>query len=1050
LLLGLPEGTRALGTNGTAAQSAELLESRELIHRAVTLYGEGKYDEALPLVERAVALSERALGPEHPEVARALATLGELHRVKGDYARAEPHHQRALAIYEATLGAEHEATATTLGNLALLNHAKGDYARAEQLYLRSLAIFQKTLGSDHAYVATTNNNLASLYNTTGDYAQAEVFYQRALTVFEKVLGPQHASVATLRNNLAELYRLKGDYARAESMYQRALEIFQKAGAETHPDYATALNNLAVLYQERGDYARAEPLSQRVVAIEEKALGPQHPRLARSLYNLAKLYWAKGDFANAEPLAQRSLAILEASVGAEHPDTGRSLDSLASLYQSKGDYARAERIYLRSLLILEKALGPEHPDVATSQNNLAELYQQMGDFARAEPLHQRALASKEKLLGADHPHVARSLNNLALLYEVMGDYARAESLYQRSLAIVEKALGPEHPDNASSLANLAGLYSTMGATVRAVQSQTRANEIREHNFRLILATGSEKQKLLYLATFAFETDATVWLHVHFAPGDKQAAHLALTTILRRKGRALDAMTDQIGALRQRLNPQDRELLDQLAAAQRQLSNLVLNGPGGISSAAYRAAIVKLETEVDQLQAAISVRSAEFSVKALPVTLEQVQRAIPSGAALVELVFFRPYDAKARKYEAARYAAYVLQNDGFLAWSDLGEAAAIEKDVARLRAALSNPESSDVRLAARAVDERVMRPIRRLLGTTTRVFLSPDGILNLVPFAALVDERDRYLVEDYSITYLTSGRDLLRMQVFGEARQPPVVFANPQFGATTAAINSAANGPGCPCGRRSGDMAEMRFEGLPGTADEARALGSILNVAPLTEARATETALKQVASPRILHIATHGFFLTDPKPDLADSARGMVLARERQATTSAENPLLRSGLALAGANARQSPGGEDGILTALEAAGLNLWGTKLVALSACETGVGEVSQGNGVYGLRRALLLAGSETQVMSLWQVSDVVTRDLMVAYYKRLEAGEGRTEALRAVQLEMMRSGGRVASGENRDLGLSKTGTADRGHPFFWAAFIQSGDWRSMVRAANK
>jgi CHAT domain-containing protein len=168
---------------------------------------------------------------------------------------------------------------------------------------------------------------------------------------------------------------------------------------------------------------------------------------------------------------------------------------------------------------------------------------------------------------------------------------------------------------------------------------------------------------------------------------------------------------------------------------------------------------------------------------------------------------------------------------------------------------------------------------------------------------------------------------------------------------------------------------------------------------------------------------------------------------QKQSGGENPLLRSGLILAGANQRQSGPGEDGVLTALEAAGLDLWGTRLVVLSACETGLGEIKNGEGVYGLRRALVLAGSESQVMSLWQVSDAATRDLMAAYYTRLQAGEGRTEALRQVQLTMIKSGGTTApAGAQRGIGLQKENpkSQDLSHPFYWAAFIQSGEWRSL------
>ena len=246
----------------------------------------------------------------------------------------------------------------------------------------------------------------------------------------------------------------------------------------------------------------------------------------------------------------------------------------------------------------------------------------------------------------------------------------------------------------------------------------------------------------------------------------------------------------------------------------------------------------------------------------------------------------------------------------------------------------------------------------------------------------------------------------------------------------------------------------FTPLPGTAGEAQALAGILaGVKILTGVQATEAALKQVSGPSILRIATHGFFLPDQVAAQTERSNGRGIGI--QAQTGVENPLLRSGLALAGVNERQSGAGEDGVLTALEAAGLDLWGTKLVVLSACETGLGEVKNGEGVYGLRRALVLAGSESQVMSLWQVSDAATRDLMAEYYKRLQAGEGRTEALRQVQIAMIRSGAPgIASGEQRGLGIGKesrkTQQQDFSHPFYWAAFIQSGEWRSLPRRGEQ
>ena len=524
-----------------------------------------------------------------------------------------------------------------------------------------------------------------------------------------------------------------------------------------------------------------------------------------------------------------------------------------------------------------------------------------------------------------------------------------------------------------------------------------------------------------------------------------------------------MTEQLAVLRRRSDPQDRALLEQLEAARSKLAALVLRGPGKPGSETeQQVAINKLEAEAQRLEAAVSARSAEFRAQSQPVTIESVQAAVPEGSVLIEIVSYLPFNPQARsrsdRYDAARYAAYLLSKDGQPKWADLGDAAAINNDVAALRKVLISPRSTNAKQVGQALFGKVVRPILPLLGNTSRLFLSPDGDLNLVPFGALVDDQGRYLVENYSITYLTSGRDLLRLKVHGNSKQGPVIFANPLFSQASDITNQTAVAEAGERGRRSGDLRNARFRALPGTAEEARALASVLSgVKVWTGAQATEAALKQVAAPSMLHIATHGFFLPDQPFAEVDSAAGLARLEPGAAAPTenrgGENPLLRSGLALAGVNQHQSGPGEDGVLTALEAAGLDLWGTKLVVLSACETGLGEVKNGEGVYGLRRALVLAGSESQVMSLWQVSDAATRDLMAAYYQRLRSGEGRTEALRQVQLAMIHndapsttSSAPARPGVGPEL---RKQSEDRSHPFFWAAFIQSGDWRSVDARDN-
>ncbi|MDQ5844703.1 MAG: tetratricopeptide repeat protein, partial [Acidobacteriota bacterium] len=684
-------------------------------------------------------------------------------------------------------------------------------------------------------------------------------------------------------------------------------IREKALGPQHPNVAESLNNLGHLHSINGDYVAAESLLQRAIVIYEKALGPEHLDIANSLLNLAEVYKSRGDTARAEPLLVRAVAIREKALGADHPDVAQVLNNLADLYWIKREYARAEQLYQRSLAIAEKTLGPDHPDVGTVLGNLAGLYELKNDLTGAEMMYQRAIRIREKAFGPQHPSLAYPLNNLGGFYLFLkGDPQRAEPLLQRTLAIFEKTLGPDHPNVSSALHNLASLYDEKKDLATAVKLQTRSNEIVERNLALILTTGSEEQKTLFLDTLAIYTDYTVSLNTRRSPDSPEATRLALTTILRRKGRALDAASDQIGALRRRLNTQDRELLDQLSSARSKLAALVLTGAGTAGQAAHPDDLAKHKAEVERLEAAVSNRSAEFRAGAQRVAIESVQEALPPAAALIEFVLYRPFSLQGKITERIgppRYVAYVLQRQGPPAWIDLGEAAAIDNSVSELRKALSTPQSTNVKQVARTLDEQIMRPVRKLLGESRSVFLSPDGALNLIPFGALLDEQNRYLVENYSLTYLTSGRDLLRLQVKTESKQGPVVIANPEFDQ----ISGVQSAPSGDVGGRSVDFTRVHFGPLKGTSEEAEALATILpNVKTLTEGEATEGALKRLAGPSILHIATHGFFLPDQPQETVAEVRGLGLAQRKASPMRRENPLIRSGLALAGANRRDGKG------------------------------------------------------------------------------------------------------------------------------------------------
>ena len=670
----------------------------------------------------------------------------------------------------------------------------------------------------------------------------------------------------------------------------------------------------------------------------------------------------------------------------------------------------------------------------------------------------------------------------------------------------KLLGEEHPDVATSLNNLALLYSDQGDTTQAINYLSRGLEVQEQNLNILLATGSERQKQDSMNMISFTTDQAISLHLQNAPNNSEAARLALTTILRRKARILDTVTNELQLIRANITPENQQLLDELETIQQQRASLLYSPPEDLPPEPYRQLTDNLRAEAEQLEAQLAQRSAEFRVETEPVTIEKLQQLIPEDTVLVEIIQYEPFDAKAQqdeKWKKPHYAAYIISSNS-INWVDLGEAEPIDQKVNEFRQDLGEKRAS-VERSARELDEIVMQPIREKLGDKTHILISPDGQLNLIPFAALVDENNEYLVKNYLFTYLTTGRDLLRLQLDAPSRQDPVMLANPNYDepGNSTGVQIASSSPrledctfspprppnlggtgvqsplelagntvqspsqlagntvqsppelgdlggrkdGCiqantttsrrSTNQRSTDFDNLAFTPLKGTQLEADAIQPIVpNLQVFTGSEATENLLEQLQAPRILHIATHGFFLEDIECTPATRSRGtpdggfkVILNPDFQpdckpTPSNRENPLLRSGLALAGFNRRES-GEKDGVLTASEVTRLKLYGTELVVLSACDTGVGSVRTGEGVYGLRRAFVKSGAESQLMSLWKVDDHGTSELMSMYYQRLKNGEARSQAMRQVQLELLQA-------------------PFYEHPYYWASFIFSGDWRPM------
>jgi CHAT domain-containing protein/tetratricopeptide (TPR) repeat protein len=710
--------------------------------------------------------------------------------------------------------------------------------------------------------------------------------------------------------------------------------------------------------------------------------------------------------------------------------------------AQGLYARAESLLERALTIQEAAHGKDHPDVASTLTLLAHAYSAQGLYVRAEPLFEHALAIQEATFGKDHPSISITLKLHALLYMDQELYARAEPLFERALAIQEAALGQGHPDVATTLNNLALIHVNQGRLAKAPSFLAQALSASEAYLRNEVH-GLSEARLATLLDQLRSDEESLYALVRSNPDNAPLRRLALATTLLRKCRSVEEVANTSFLIYRGLGAQDRETFERLRASRGKLSQLALNGPGTLSAVSHEQQLKALADQADSLELELARRSAPLrALRALPPVsklVDHVAAALPRDGALVEFVAYSDstsdptFDADTSEAPGQlRYLALLLFADGRIEALDLGPAERIDRAALLFHEALADRAVS-YQDAAQVLYERAFQPLVPLLGKVRRVFLSPDGQLTLVPFAALHDGH-HFLVEDWDITYLTSGKDLLPRPEGIAPAQSVVVLADPDFSASPAAPSPEAEVV-LPLTERSfslnrffsslrADLADQPWPPLPGTRREAEAIHGLFPHAQLLlGSSASKDALLRLPTPGILHIATHGFFLEDPDVPAHSRAVGHFgTLGDTGPRQPPANPLLRSGLVLAGAYSpateHGSRRGESSLVTALELTGLNLWGTQLVVLSACDTGRGDVRHGQGIFGLRRALAVAGAQTLVTSLWKINDEATSELMEAYYRNLLAGQGRTSALREAMRDFRHK---------------------QPHPHFWAPFIAIG-----------
>jgi tetratricopeptide (TPR) repeat protein len=1059
----------------------ELLgENHPVVAQSMTnlgrLYQEiGKYSEAESLFARSLKIKQSFPDKYQIYIAIAYTDFGYLYYEKGEYDKAEEFYNHSMKLWESYFNYHTYPleSAVTVNNLGILYHKIGNYQDAEKYLNNALEKRHKLLGENHPVVAQSMINLGKLYHEMGDYNKAKLLYEKSLNILDFSIGKTNIHYANLLTCLGKLNHDQLDYNEAESHHKQSLEIVENLQEVNKLHIAQSKTNLGNLYHDMGNYREAESYLKKGLEIREKILGASHLHISESKNYLAKVYMNIGDYFKAEEYYNDALEI-RLKIFSRFKITPEGLNNLADIHYQLGNKKEAIKLYEKTLKSWKKIGQKKSSGYATALNKIGEFYYDLGDFYKSQEYYNQALEIRQLIFNNDiSPPIAQSLNNLGLVYESIHDYVRAEEYYKQALTIWRSAFGDKNINLAITLNNLAGLYAKTNRQEKAIEIIKDVIVIEDQLIGQVFSIASERQRMAFLNIINKNFHNFLSLTSQYFSNSKEEIKYALNLTIRRKGITTEALTATRDAVLSGKYPEMESKLRELHILRMQIARKTLDGKDENETLdKHNQILAEWNNRKENLEAVLANHIPEIGLeqKLKAVTLETIAKLIPAGAVLIEIVKYNFTDYSNQNnidenHERSRYLAFVIYGNttNNIQMIDLGDSDLIDNILNKFRNTIvgesqnrnlipigfkTNSDISDSALMR--ILRKDLNPFLNAIGNHKRIFIAPDGDFTKFPFELLpFSSSDRHILEDCLISYITTSRDLITFNNSStsiKSHNNSLVIADPDFDLSNSEIlnNSIQSNsilayevPATHSQdnkfkfRQSRDLdpRSLNFNRLKGTREEGQLLAELIGVKPYMDKKVLKSKIKSYTSPTILHIATHGFFLPNQKnlnhtnTTNLDTIETKALAR-LSGDHQLENPMLRSGLALAGINTwlKNHPmvqEAENGILTAEDVAGWNLYGTKLVVLSACETGLGDIVRGEGVFGLRRAFVLAGAETLVMSLWKVPDEQTKELMVDFYKHLLEGKPRAEALREAQLAMKEK---------------------YPNPYFWGAFICQGN----------
>ncbi len=910
-----------------------------------------------------------------------------------------------------------------MGNVqkVLQFYQQGAYGEVLAASEKTLTLAEKEFGAQDPMYAIVLAVVALSQHEMGQLQTAEVNYQRSLAILKKTTQPEfRVFIGNVYAGLGRMEHGKGNYTKAESLLNESAGVLERSVGTNDLNYSNTINDLGNLYKDKGDYGRSETLLKQAADIRKKALGETSAVYGVSLNNLGSLYEQMGDYERAATHYENALGIWRSSLGSEHPLIANGTNNLAGVLVKYGGYEQAIRIYTVSLNICEKVYGTKHEKYITTLSNLGNVYRQMRNPAEAERLLSRAIELRKENLGENNVDFLFSLNNLGLVKMDVGAYAESEKLLLRALALSKEFFGSTHQYTAVCTSNVGMMYWKKGSIDKAAAYLKQSLNISLDRIDKVFPALNDKDKTSFYSTVQKDFE----LFAYFTAENHRRIPSLVADMYNYTIATKALLLNTSNKIKKRiLGSGDAALIDLYQEWKTKKNRLAqvwqMSTSGKAKSGIDQAS---LEAEVEALEKKLSSSSELFAASAdkKRYTSKDIQKALKPGEAVVELVRYRKFNFEFT--DTVHYAAILIRHN-----ADQPEMVVFENgNYLETRGASAYRNCIANAIPDTRSYDAFWKPVAAKLSGTQTIFVSPDGVYNQINLNSLYNTvTKKYVIEETEIQQVTNTKDVLSLPKKATIRNA-MMLGFPDY--KTHPADRFQNNVREETEQIS-DSVKRSFSNtvitpLPGTLSEVNTIASIfkeknIEVQVVTGVRANESFVKKVESPSVMHIATHGFFLAD-LPEGTEEGRGSFLGFETVKVD--ENPLLRSGILLAGAEksfSGERAANEDGVLSAYEAMTLNLDETQLVVLSACETGLGEVKNGEGDYGFQRALIIAGAEAVVMSLWKVSDQVTQELMTEFYRYWVDNRPKREAFLMAQNKVRQS---------------------HPEPYFWAPFVMIGN----------